>query len=508
MTADEGSLESNGEEHPTRPLLMVQHSNFQWTAALHAGDLDDGWQNHLTRYLVAEATASVSFEGQKPLHLLEVKVLDDPLNLYQITLHAQAVDVQVAYSVLSRVLVDVPYDCHLVLKTEEGGRFVTIPAPKPPSQAEWKQVLRKFWFQLLLAEDDQLGISDAAHALANIQPLYAFRLRAELGWEEDDWSPAEGEPGAWQRELRLVFDPAAPGVLRGQVGWSESPAFSNPALEVVPLQRLEPTVRREGQAGERQLTQTGTRGRETRPLPVILFPGHDQKWRGQARLAAILAAVLLLILIGGVALGATRGAPTTRNPLALNPSPTSGQTPSTLPSVGSTPSPHTTPTARPSPAGTPPRPPTGPAPPTTPVPTPPRPTPTPRPNPTPTQTPTATPTAPPTPTPTPIINFVVTPTGFSQSCSSSMSSLVVTLDNSGSNVAVSWSMSITDTDPQGNVWAFADSTGGTVPAGQVASVTITPNSILCADLAGTSASFTATISWQSGQATVVDMVSP
>jgi hypothetical protein len=85
---------------------------------------------------------------------------------------------------------------------------------------------------------------------------------------------------------------------------------------------------------------------------------------------------------------------------------------------------------------------------------------------------------------------------------------VVTLDNSGSNVAVSWSISITDTDPLGNVWAFADSTGGTVPAGQVATVTITPISALCADLAGNSGSFTATISWQSGQTTVIDAVSP
>ncbi len=517
MAADEGSSESNEEEHPTHPLPRVQHSDFQWTATLHAGGLDDGWQNHLTRYLVASATASLSFEGQEPLHLLEASVVDDPLRLYQVTLHAQAAEVQVSYSALRQMLQDAPYDCHLALKTEQGGHFVTIPAPQPPGHAEWKQALKKLWFQLLLAEDAQVVISDAAHALANEQPLYTFRLHADLGWEDD--ALAEVGDNAWQRELRLEFDPTEPGVLRGQVGWSESPAFSHPSLEIVPLASLEPALTHERQARERQLARAGARGRETRPLPMLPLPRHERGWRGRTRLAALLAAVLLLVLIGGVALGAIKSATPPRNSLiTLNPSPTTG-----MPSVGptTTAKPTSTPTTRPSPVGTP-RPPTGPAPPPTPAPTPSKPTPTPRPHPTPTQAPTATPTNTPTdtpaptptptptdtPTPAPIVNFVVSPTGFSQSCASSLSSLVVTLDNSGSTVAVSWSISITSTDPQGNVWASADSAGGTIPAGQVATVTITPISALCTDLAGGTGTFSATISWQSGSATVADTVSP
>ena len=178
MTSD--SYEEAAQNHPQ---LVAQRSNFQWGAALNAASLTAGWQNHLTRYLVATATASVSFEGQEPLPLLEVKGLDDPLNLYQITLHEQVVEVQVNYRALSQAFMEAPYDCHLLLKTEVGGRFVTLPAPKPPDQAEWKHVLKKLWFQLLLAEDALLVIPDAGACLgkAAASVYLSIARRFELG---------------------------------------------------------------------------------------------------------------------------------------------------------------------------------------------------------------------------------------------------------------------------------------------------------------------------------------
>ncbi len=510
---DDGPFASNQAAIPDPPSLIVRRSNFQWGAALHADELNAGWQNHLTRYVVANARASVAFRGAEPLRLLGVEVLDDPLNLYQITLQAQAVEVQAAYLALRQAFTDEPYDCHLLLETEEGSRFVTIPAPKPPGQVEWKQALKKLWFQLLLAEDARLAVVDGARAAAKSQPLYTFRLSSELDWEEAAVSSSEGEVSAWQRELRLEVDPAEAGVLRARVGWNDSPAFSNPALEIVPLPGPEPASGRDGPTSARQLTRTGSAGRVTRPLPMLPAPGHERHWLGRARLAALLAAVLLLVVVGGIAFGATRGTPSTHNSqIGLSQSPTAGQSPSAI--ASNTPNPTTAPTAQPIPTKTP-RPPTGTAPPPTPVPTPvptPKPHPTATPSPTPTNAPTATPTPPPTPTPTPtpapVVVFVVSPTEFVQSCSSSLSSLEVTLDNSGSNVDVSWSISITDTDPDGNVWATADSGGGTVPAGQVGSVTITPISALCSDLAGGTESFTATISWSGGSTTVTDTVTP
>jgi hypothetical protein len=91
---------------------------------------------------------------------------------------------------------------------------------------------------------------------------------------------------------------------------------------------------------------------------------------------------------------------------------------------------------------------------------------------------------------------------------------MVTLDNTGSTVAVDWQISISDTDPAGNVWATASQISGTVPAGQSATVTITPISTLCQDMTGASGAinYTAIISntpaGSTNQATVTDTVSP
>ncbi len=498
MTSD--SYEEAAQNHPQ---LVAQRSNFQWGAALNAASLTAGWHNHLTRYLVATATASVSFERQEPLPLLEVKGLDDPLNLYQITLHEQVVEVQVNYRALSQAFMEAPYDCHLLLKTEVGGRFVTLPAPKPPDQAEWKHVLKKLWFQLLLAEDALLVIPDAAHASAKRQPLYTFRLHADLNWDVVEPPRSGGVLSDWQRELRLTPDPADPHMLRAQVGWNDSQSVSSPAL--VAITRPEQPSRREVQQTRQRPPQVRGIERVTQPLLLAPLPGHERRWGfSRVRIAGVIAAVLLLVLIAGVAVGATHGGSGASNPLIVsNHSPTAGSTPSALPST--TPPATNAPTASPAPGSTP-----------KPNPTPTkRPTATPTPKPTPTPPPTPTPTPSPTPTPTPstMVNFVVTPLGFGQSCASGLSSLGVTLDNSGSNVAVSWQViGVGPTDPMGNSWASVSSSSGTVGAGQISTLTIFPAGMLCDDLAGATGAFSVTISYsapgQSNQVTVDDTVSP
>src|SRR5689334_23571268 len=108
MTSD-GSFEDTEETTQNHPLLVAQRSNFQWAASLKAAALTAGWQDHLTRYLVATATASLSFEDQEPLRLIEVKKLDDPRDLYKLIIHKQAVEVQITYRALSQAFMDAPY---------------------------------------------------------------------------------------------------------------------------------------------------------------------------------------------------------------------------------------------------------------------------------------------------------------------------------------------------------------------------------------------------------------
>ena len=365
MTLEDFSQKEK-ETTRSRPLLVSQYAGFQWTAELGGADLDAGWQHHLTRYLVASATVSVSFKGQERLHLLEGAVLDDPLNVYQLTLREQAVEVRASYRALGEAFADAPYDCHLELKTEMGACQVTLPAPKPPGQAEWKQVLKKLWFQLLLVDDARLAVSDP---LAKEQPLYTFTLQAELEWQDVVSPPTEGASGEWQRELRLVRDLAHPGKLRAVVGWDDEHSLSHPALEVVRVGTaiFPPSV------------------------PVEPVPGPERAWGVvRTRMAAVTGAVLLLGLIGILALSATRGTASSNDHLTFsNLSPTASQAPSN----GSPTTPPTNaPTASPAPGAT--------AQPTPPIPTQPPPHATPTPSPTPPPTPTDTP-PPPTPTDTP-----------------------------------------------------------------------------------------------------------
>jgi hypothetical protein len=136
------------------------------------------------------------------------------------------------------------------------------------------------------------------------------------------------------------------------------------------------------------------------------------------------------------------------------------------------------------------------------------------------QAPTPTPTvltATPTATPTPVVKFEVQPTSFDQSCgptSSPLPALSVTLDNTGSTIAVSWSIRISDQDPNHTaVWASASPTTGTTPAGGTTHVTITPAPDLCARFGSSSTpvAFHVTVTWTTGgggTATITDTVHP
>lgn len=59
---------------------------------------------------------------------------------------------------------------------------------------------------------------------------------------------------------------------------------------------------------------------------------------------------------------------------------------------------------------------------------------------------------------------------------------MITLDNSRNAAPATWQVSITQKDPQGNIWATASPTSGTLPAGQTATVTVTPLAALCQEL--------------------------
>jgi hypothetical protein len=92
--------------------------------------------------------------------------------------------------------------------------------------------------------------------------------------------------------------------------------------------------------------------------------------------------------------------------------------------------------------------------------------------------------------------------------------LTLTLDNSGSNVPVTWQLSITDTDPAGTVWATPSATRGSVAAEKTATLTLTPTPTLCGDLRQTqapvpyTANFTYNYKDQTSTATFTDTVAP
>jgi hypothetical protein len=101
--------------------------------------------------------------------------------------------------------------------------------------------------------------------------------------------------------------------------------------------------------------------------------------------------------------------------------------------------------------------------------------------------PTATPSQPtptpqstqPTATPAPVVQFNVTPLSGKQQCPK-LVPFNLKLDNTGSTIAVGYSVSITDIAPNtAQYWATASPTSGTVGAGSSATVTVTPTEELC-----------------------------
>ncbi|HEX6777688.1 MAG TPA: hypothetical protein VF099_05765, partial [Ktedonobacterales bacterium] len=499
----DGSSPDDTSSSPNAPLLVTKRADFQWTIAL-SDSLPSGWQDHLTDYLVAEATVSLALQDEEPLSVTEAKLLDDPRGLYQITSYERSVEVRAAYRALRQSFMETPYDCQLLIKTPAGGRFVTIPAPQPPSQEEWKQLVKKIWFRVVLAGGD-LGVASAAGSSSvKEQPLYTFKLHDELAWDDPAADTALNE---WQRELRLIVDPQQSDVVYAQLAWSGRQPTGNQMMVTGPMPRIGAVSRGRYKPGRRGRRKQNHRTGAFAPIQRRPF------W---SRVALLTTALLLLLLVAVVAVGAIKSRAGASAPLALShPSPTLAPTsfPSAtatdVPTVGSTP----VPTSSPAPAPTEQR---APTPTATHRPQPtatatPYPSATSTSTPTPTPSPTATPTPSPTSTPIPIVNVVISPTSFSDTCPT-LSALTVTIDNTGSNVDVNWQVSITDTDPMGNVWATASQTGGTVLAGQSASITITPTSTLCQDMTtGQTLPYTAAFSYsggtQSGQATITDTVS-
>jgi hypothetical protein len=116
-----------------------------------------------------------------------------------------------------------------------------------------------------------------------------------------------------------------------------------------------------------------------------------------------------------------------------------------------------------------------------------------------------------------VVNFSASPLTFAQDCNSTpqLPGLSIALNNTGSNVAVQWQVSITQTDPKGNIWATAKPTSGAVGAGARAALTIAPGANLCNDLPGNgpAVAFKAVIKYtassgQTGSITITDNVTP
>lgn len=129
------------------------------------------------------------------------------------------------------------------------------------------------------------------------------------------------------------------------------------------------------------------------------------------------------------------------------------------------------------------RPPVTPTPSATAIPTP---SPTATPTPAPTATATPSPTATPTPTPIPVVvKFFVSPTQASWNCRTQgtrAAAQTLTLDNRGSNVAVSWHATAVEKDAANQLWAVISPASGKDPAFGKQTITITPDPPLPSEL--------------------------
>jgi hypothetical protein len=83
------------------------------------------------------------------------------------------------------------------------------------------------------------------------------------------------------------------------------------------------------------------------------------------------------------------------------------------------------------------------------------------------------------PTQKPVVAFLVSPSSAFGACKSGLTAFDLTLDNSKSNVAVSWSVAF-GSSAYPTDWGSAKPSKGVVPAGQSATVSITPQDLCSA----------------------------
>ncbi len=457
----------------------TQKIHFQWRAMVRTAALEPGWQDHLTSQLFAVATVPVAGRGPILPNILQAQVMGQMERLYKVRMREGAVDVRVSYEALAHMHLSEPPPCELLIKTTAGGQGVTIDPPTPPSPEEWQDIVRQFWAQLQM--DPQLRLDwgtvpphpgQSGIFLPQRMLVSRFRLAPELLWENRPQQVLPGRrPATWQRELRLVRDVAQPWLLHAQVGWRDPDEEQETVLSH-PLPHEAPDEAPE--AGQEPETlpwkqgamlppaagdmpgSPGLAGRRT--LPPLAPPSSNWQDLLRRRGGLLIAGALLLafILLGAsvLAFGVMGNTPQTGPavPTATQAAPTSATGDQASPT--SPPSALSTSTAGPNASPTPKA----------------------------TKTPTATATS------GLVVNWSVATAGTtSQHCSPphpNVSALTLTINNSKSSVALTWQVTITDTDPAGKVWASASPTSGTIPAGQQAQVTITPISSLCADMAG------------------------
>jgi hypothetical protein len=115
-------------------------------------------------------------------------------------------------------------------------------------------------------------------------------------------------------------------------------------------------------------------------------------------------------------------------------------------------------------------------------------------------------TARPTASPKPIIAFALTPSQVNGSCKAVLAPFQLKLDNTKSNVTVGWSLAFAASVYPGD-WGTAKPTSGQVPAGQVATVTITPRADLCSFIKGQT-DFLLTIKYATGSTSMTYAVTP
>ncbi len=462
-----------------QPRSATEQTPFHWQAIVRAKALEPGWHEHLTSQVFAVATVPVVGNGPILPAILEVHVLGHMERLYKARVREDAVDVRVAYEALAHMRLREAPPCELRIKTTDGVHGVTIDPPTPPSQEEWQEVVEQLWSQL--RGDEELRLD---WGIAPYQPgqsgvflpqrllLSRFRLFPHMQWEEMPPTLRERHrPTTWQQELRLERDQFHPWVLHARVGWREredtaevwAPPAPPPAGDDTEAGSEADDLLGEsdewfpGGEDAPEIQRIPTKPRTAKPLaPAPIDWQSLLKRRGGLMLVG--AVLLAFIMIAGsvLTLGFLGGKPQgdSSSVVSIPASPTSatGAQPSPTPQSSA---------AATSPTST-------------------------SPTPSPTRQATSTPTA--TATPGPVVNWSVATAGStSQRCSPphpNVSALTLTIDNTRSTAALTWQVTITDTDPAGKVWATASTTSGTVAAGQQAKTTLTPISSLCQDMAG------------------------